>query len=269
MQREVFDKYRGLIFKTSGILLKENKQPLLIARLGKRMRALGIGDFGQYYQRVVSDETGRELGELVNAISTNVTNFFRENQHFDFLARYAAEWAPKGAVKLRGWCAACSTGEEPYSIAFTLLENLPSEATFEIVASDISTKVLQIAKFGAYRDQDLAKFRGDLLKRYFQIGVDSAESFYRVKENVRSLISFRQINLSTPPFAVDGQLDFIFCRNVMIYFDQHLKTRLLDQFHSLLKPDGLLFVGLSESLGGNTPEFINVQPSVYRKRSRK
>jgi len=269
MQREVFDKYRGLIFKTTGILLKENKQPLLIARLGKRMRALGIGDFGQYYQRVVSDESGRELGELVNAISTNVTNFFRENQHFDFLARYAAEWAPKSAGKLRGWCAACSTGEEPYSIAITLLENLPSETTFEIVASDISTKVLQIAKFGAYRDQDLAKFRSDLLKRYFQIGVDSAESFYRVKENVRSLISFRQINLSTPPFAVDGQLDFIFCRNVMIYFDQHLKTRLLSHFHSLLKPDALLFVGLSESLGGNNPEFINVQPSVYRKRSRK
>ena len=268
MHREVFDKYRGLIFKTSGILLKENKQPLLIARLGKRMRALGIGDFGQYYQRVVSDESGRELGELVNAISTNVTNFFRENQHFEFLARLAAEWPRGKAENLRGWCAACSTGEEPYSIAITLLENLASEATFEIVASDISTKVLQVAKFGAYRDLDLAKIPGDLRKRYFQIGVDSAKSLYRVKENVRNLISFRQINLSTPPFAVDGQLDFIFCRNVMIYFDQHLKTRLLNQFHSLLKPDGLLFVGLSESLGGNTPDFITVQPSLYKKRGR-
>jgi chemotaxis protein methyltransferase CheR len=265
MEKAVFDKFRSLIFDTCGIHLSEQKEALVSARIGKRMRALNQDTYDGYFQQVVSDQSGNELRELVNAISTNVTHFFREARHFEFLSNLVSELSGNGKRELRIWCAACSSGEEPYTIAMTALESMRQPMRLEIVASDISTKVLQIAKFGVYRDQDVRTVPADLMKKYFQKGVGRAEQLFRVKPELRDLVSFRQINLSTPPYAVAGGQDAIFCRNVMIYFNHDLRRKLVHQFEQMLQPQGYLFVGLAESLTGVHPNLKAVEPSVYRK----
>lgn len=265
MDTEVFNKYRNLIYKASGIFLSENKEALLTARIGKRLRALGIRDYDEYYKFVLADKTDAELSELLNAISTNVTHFFRESRHFEFLAEAVKRTSENGEKSMKIWCAASSTGEEPYSIAITILENLAAPMKVEIIASDISTKVLQIAKFGAYRSQDIRGIRADLVKKYFQVGTGRAKAYYRAKGTLRDLVQFKQINLSTPPFPVDGGLDYIFCRNVMIYFNEDLRGQLLKNFNSLLKPSGFLILGMAESITGKYGNFKSIEPSVYRK----
>lgn len=265
MEAGIFKKYRDLIYKTSGIFLSDNKESLLTARIGKRLRTLGIQDYERYYKYVLEDKTENELSELLNAISTNVTHFFRESRHFEFLAEGVSAASRNGAKALKIWCAASSSGEEPYSIAITILENLQAPMKVEIIASDISTKVLQTAKFGAYRAQDIRGIRADLVKKYFQVGTGRAQSFFRAKSSLRDLVEFKQINLSTPPFPVEGGLDYIFCRNVMIYFNEELRGQLLANFHSLLKPEGFLILGMAESITGRFGKFSNVEPSVYRK----
>ncbi len=265
MDKVVFDKFRTLIFDACGIYLSEQKEALVSARIGKRMRALSLRDYDAYFQQVVADHTGGELRELVNAISTNVTHFFRERRHFDFLADWVRAQSGNGRAELRIWCAACSSGEEPYTIAMTALEAMQKPVRLEIVASDISTRVLQLGKFGVYRDQDVRNIPLPLLKRYFQQGIGRAEQLFRVKQELRNLVSFRQINLSTPPYPVNGNQDAIFCRNVMIYFNHDLRRKLLHNFEQLLRPGGYLFVGLAESLTGIQPNLKSVEPSVYRK----
>lgn len=265
MDKSVFDKFRSLIFDTCGIFLTEQKEALISARISKRMRALRIADYGHYYHTVVSDKSGEELRELVNAISTNVTHYYREARHFDYLGNLVRTWSANGQRRLRIWCAACSTGEEPYTIAITALENMERPLALDVVASDISTKVLQVAKFGVYKDSDVRSVPDALLRKYFQKGVGRAAQLYRVKQQVRDLVSFRQINLSTPPYPVDGQLDAIFCRNVMIYFAQDLRRNLVHHFEQMLRPGGYLFVGLAESLSGVHKNLTTVEPSVYRK----
>lgn len=265
MDKAVFDNFRSLIFDSCGIHLTDQKQALVSARISKRMRALQIGEYDRYYQHVVADRSGTELRELINAISTNVTHYFRESRHFDFFADQVRDWSSNGMRRMRIWCAACSTGEEPYTIAMTALENLQKGMDLEIVASDISTKVLQIAKFGVYKDTDVARVPPPLLKKYFQKGVGRAEQLYRVKQQLRDMVSYRQINLSTPPYPINGELDAIFCRNVMIYFNNDLRAMLVHHFERLLKPGGLLFVGMAESLTGIHKNLATVEPSVYRK----
>jgi len=269
MDKKVFDKFRSLVFDTCGIYLTEQKEALVTARISKRMRALDVGDHEQYLRIVMDDRTGSELGELINAISTNVTHFFRESRHFDFLAGQLGQHAQNGKRQIRIWCAACSSGEEPYTIAMTALEAMAQSKAgsmeLKIVASDISTKVLQVAKFGVYRDQDVQGVPEPLLRRYFQKGVGRAAQLYRVKQSLRDLVSFKQINLSTPPYPVEGGLDAIFCRNVMIYFNHDLRRVLVHHFEQMLRPGGHLFVGLAESLTGIHKNLKTVEPSVYRK----
>jgi chemotaxis protein methyltransferase CheR len=265
MQKAVFDKFRALVFETCGIHLTEQKEALVSARIGKRMRALNLTDYGAYYQEVVADRSGAELSELVNAISTNVTHFYRESRHFEFLGERVREWSANGQRKLRIWCAACSTGEEPYTLAMTALDNQAKPVAVEVVASDISTKVLQIAKFGVYKDTDVEKLPPSLLKKYFQQGVGRAAQLYRIKRELRERVGFKQINLSTPPYPVEGNLDAIFCRNVMIYFNHDLRRLLVHHFEQMLRPGGYLFVGLAESLTGAHKNLSTVEPSVYRK----
>ena len=265
MEKAVFDKFRNLIFDACGIYLTEQKEALVTARIGKRMRALNLQDYDAYFQEVMADRTGKELRELVNAISTNVTHFFRERRHFDFLSDWVREQTGDGRRELRIWCAACSSGEEPYTIAMTALEAMHKPLRLEIVASDISTRVLQIGKFGVYRDQDVRTVPVPLLKKYFQKGVGRAQQLFRIKQELRELVSFRQINLSTPPYPINGNQDAIFCRNVMIYFHHDLRRKLVQNFEQLLRPGGYLFVGLAESLSGVHPNLKSVEPSVYRK----
>ena len=265
MEAVVFEKFRDLVYDTSGISLGPNKVALLTARIGKRMRLLGVSTHIEYYNRILSDESGIEIRELLNAISTNVTHFFREDRHFDFLANIVKERSAQPNKSLRIWCAASSTGEEPYTIGMTILQNSINTLKADIIASDISTRVLQVAKKGIYRDQDVRDIPKPILKRFFQQGVGRAAAYYRVKSELRDMVEFKQINLSTPPFPVNGPVDIIFCRNVMIYFNEELKRKLVESFHSLLSPNGFLIVGLAESLTGKAKGFVNVEPSVYRK----
>jgi chemotaxis protein methyltransferase CheR len=265
MEKAVFDKFRSLIFDTCGIFLTEQKEALVSARISKRMRALTLSDYSQYFHHVLADESGAELSELVNAISTNVTHFFREARHFEFLGEFVRERSLAGQRELRIWCAACSSGEEPYTIAMSALEAMAKPMRLQIVASDISTKVLQMAKFGVYREQDVRNVPTPLLKRYFQKGVGRAEALYRIKQELRELVSFRQINLSTPPYPVEKELDAIFCRNVMIYFNHDLRRSLVHHFEQMIRPSGYLFVGMAESLTGIHKNLSTVEPSVYRK----
>ncbi len=176
-----------------------------------------------------------------------------------------SQWSQNGQNRLRVWCAACSSGEEPYTILMTALENTNGRMNMTLYASDISTKVLQMAKFGVYKDTDIQGIPPVLLKKYFRKGVGRAASLYRVKPELRNLIQFSQINLSTPPYPMDGELDMIFCRNVMIYFNQDMRKILVQNFEKMLKPGGYLFVGLAESLSGVEKSLKPVEPSIYRK----
>jgi chemotaxis protein methyltransferase CheR len=264
MEKVQFDKFRQLVNQLSGIFLADNKEALVIARISKRMRALSIVDYGAYYDFVLSDKSGAELTQLINAISTNVTHFFREPRHFDLLGKWIRDWEAEGRKGIRIWSAASSTGEEPYTICMTVLENMSRAMPVEVMASDISTRVLDTARAGIYRRQDVEKIPHELLRKYFQVGGQDDELF-RVKPVLSQMVSYKQINLSTPPYAVEGDLDVIFCKNVMIYFTQELRRQIVDQFQRMLRPGGFLVVGMAESLSAAKHDLKPVEPSVYRK----
>jgi chemotaxis protein methyltransferase CheR len=265
MDKAVFDKFRTLIYESCGITLSENKEALVASRIGKRMRALGITDYPQYYGIVTTDRSGNEMTELVNSISTNVTHFFREQRHFDLLGGWLRDWSQKGRRPIRIWSAACSTGEEPYSICMTVLDHVSGAADVQIMGSDISTKVIQIAKFGVYKPQDIQNIPLVTLKKHFQVGGSADAELYRVKPALRDMVAYQQINLSTPPYAIQGQLDVIFCRNVMIYFNRDLRKLMIRTFQDMLRPGGYLVVGLAESLSGLQHDLTVIEPSVYCK----
>jgi len=212
---------------------------------------------------VAQDTSGAELVSLIDAISTNVTSFFREPSHFDFLSEVVSQWFDQGQRRFRFWSAAASSGEEPYSMAITLLEALRSrEANTRILATDISTKVLDQCREGIYRADKLDKMPPVLRERYFD---RSANGTYTAKSILKTLILFRRLNLATPPFPMRGPLDVVFCRNVMIYFDNTVRHGLLNEIHRLLKPGGYLIVGHTESLTGMISHFKSVRPSIYIK----
>ena len=262
--RSVYDKVRKLIFRNSGIVLGEHKKSFIEARVFKRVKALGLGSVDEYFQWVLSDPSGAETEELVNAIATNHTQFFREPLHFEFLKRLVDEKAAKGQRELNVWCAGCSTGEEPYSAAITILEQGQGNPRPNIIASDISTRALEMARFGAYSMDKSQNVPENILKKYFQKGRQNAESLVRVKKEVRDLIRFRQINLAQPPFPISLPQDVIFCRNVMIYFTTENRMRLVEIYKSLLKPGGVLILGSSESLVGQDQDLAPVEAAIYR-----
>ncbi len=264
MESVHFNKFRTLVHELTGIHLADNKEALVVARISKRMRTLNLQDYGEYYKYVLADRSGEELTELVNAISTNVTQFFREPRHFELLAAWIRAWDKAGQRSIRIWSAASSTGEEPYTIAMTILENLTHPTQVEILASDISTKVLNTARSGIYRQKDVEKVPHDLLRKYFQVGGEQDE-LYRVKQELRDLVRYYQINLSTPPYPIPGQLDVIFCKNVMIYFTDDLRRLIVEQFQSMLRPGGYLVVGMAESLSAAKHDLKPIEPSVYQK----
>ena len=265
IDKQTFDRFRKLIYRESGITLKENKESLVSARVAKRMRVLNIATYREYLDYVSRDKDGNELIHLLDAISTNVTHFFREERHFEVLADLARQWESEGRRSLRLWCAACSTGEEPYSLAMTRHEALKDPRDAKIIASDISTKVLEKAQRGIYEARHMENVPHMLLARYFQKGCGRADGLYRVKAVLRDMVIFRRINLIAPPYPVRGPLDIIFCRNVMIYFDNTIRKQLLSSMHEMLRPGGYLIVGHAESLSGMLSPFKSVEPSVYIK----
>jgi chemotaxis protein methyltransferase CheR len=268
-----FEKFSRLIFEASGIALTDSKKDLLRARLGKILRQRGIPSFRDYLKMVEEDSSGIEVVFMLDAISTNVTSLFREADHFRFLSDVAIPSIDKSREwpadkRFRGWCAGCSSGEEPYSLAVTIREAIPPEARWDvrILATDISTKVLAAAREGAYARPKLKDVPGHIVSRYFSLetGGDGLDR-YRVSPEVRAMISFARLNLMDP-YPFKGPFDVVFCRNVMIYFDKKTQGELVNRFHRYIADGGYLFIGHSESLNGISHPFQYVRPSVYRKK---
>ena len=262
MDARTFDKFREIVYEKSGITLGPNKEALVSARVAKRMRALRIPDHERYLEFLLQDSGGEEFVHLIDAISTNVTSFFREANHFDFLRDTVAAWAAKGKRRFRIWCAASSTGEEPYSIAMILLETLRG-ANVRILATDISTRVLDACREGTYSEERVQKVPAPLRKKYFYERRNGSGRTYEVKDLLKDIVVFKRLNLATPPFPMRGPLDIVFCRNVMIYFDNEVRRGLLGEIYRLLKPGGYLMVGHAESLTGMVSDFRSVCPSIY------
>jgi chemotaxis protein methyltransferase CheR len=249
-----------LVYERSGITLHSGKRALVLARLQKRLRSGGFTSFGTYLQHVERDQTGAEITMLLDAIATNHTSFFREPQHFEFL-RSTVVPAMTAGSRLRVWSAACSSGEEPITIAITLLD---AGAHFRLLASDLSTKALAIAGTGVYKMERVANLRIETLRSHFERGLGAQEGTARVAPHVRKLIEYRRLN-----FLETGDLgerfDVIFCRNVMIYFDRDVQQRVVALLERHLAPGGYLFISHSESLNGTAHGLTWVAPAVYRR----
>ena len=268
LDEATFRHFCDLIYEKAGIKLGAGKQSLVEARLGKRMRKLGLHSYREYLQLIEQDDSSDELVEMLDAISTNTTHFFRESSHFDQLRQFLQTWEAEGQRRFRIWCAASSTGEEPYTIAMTVREALSNTGDIRILATDISTKVLRLASQGVYTRKQVSSIPTPLLAKYFnkQQERHSDEPHYTADESIRILLTFSRLNLATPPYPMKGPFDAILCRNVMIYFDNAVRSRLLKECERLLRPGGVLIVGHAESLSGMLTGLHRLDPSVYVKK---
>lgn len=264
---QLFRDFCRVVYEKTGICLKEGKEALVASRIGKRLRSLQIPTFKEYFKFIQSEQGRDECIQLINVITTNVTHFFREQGPISFLQKQLDCWKTTGQNRFRVWSAACSSGEEPYTLAMVMAETLGFDGTdWKILATDISTKMLETAKEGVYPQESLKVVPGPLRQKYFQVhpGKMGAKDF-RISPQIKDRVVFKQLNLSTPPFPMTGPLDAVFCRNVMIYFDMTVRKKLVDEIHRLLKKGGNLCVGSSESLSGLQVPFGYVEPSIYVK----
>jgi chemotaxis protein methyltransferase CheR len=240
-----FQRVQKLIYDHAGISLSDSKQELVYSRLSRRLRATRIKFFVEYLD-MLEDGDEAEWEAFTNALTTNLTSFFREPHHFPMLAEHMRKC--KGAEPVSLWCSAASTGEEPYSMAMTAVDTFGSfNPPVSIVATDLDTNVLEKAKAGVYPEDRVAKLDPELVKRFFMRGSGRQEGFVRVRQELRDMITFRQLNLLDNGWPVRSPLDAIFCRNVMIYFDKATQLAILKKFVPLLRTEGLLFAGHSES----------------------
>lgn len=266
-----FRNFTALIYEKSGINLHKGKRELLKARLAKVLRQFDFRSVGEYYDYLMRDTSGDAFIPLLDVISTNLTAFLREPKHFEFLAETVipevfSQGGTRNSGPIRIWCAGCSSGEEAYSIAMTMLEALPENRyrDLRILATDISTRMLQIAERGVYEAARVEKVPYAMRRQCFQKGVNRWAGFYRVKPHVRNLVRFQRLNF-IEPFSFADPFDIVFCRNVMIYFDKQTQERLVNRFYEVIQGAGYLFIGHSESLTGVAHRFRYVRPSVYRK----
>ena len=267
---EQFNKISKLVKELCGINLHSGKKELVKDRLSKRLRMLGLSDFRQYTDYIRRDSTGDELTAMLDALSTNLTSFFRDPGHFEYLVkkiipRLIAN-ADKTGRSLRIWSAGCSSGEEPYSIAICLCEGIAELKLWDakILATDISTCMLDRAKEGVYDAEQIKIVPFLSRSKYFQCVQSRPERLYCVNQNVRNLVHLTRLNL-IDPWPMREHFDVVFCRNVMIYFDKATQQMLIDRYSDLLSSGGTLFIGHSESLSGVTHRLRYVQPTVYEK----
>jgi chemotaxis protein methyltransferase CheR len=265
LDRDTFEKIRDIVYARSGIVLKDDKATLVAGRLGRRLRELGIATPRDYLAYLESDRSEVELTHLLDAMSTNVTFFYREPDHFELVSQLHARWTSAGQRRFRYWCAAASSGEEPYTLAMTLHALGAAGQDVRILATDISTAILERAIAGVYVEKSVADIPPQQLARYFRREGGPHDTRYVVGDELRQLLTFRHLNLTHLPFKLSGPLDLIMCRNVMIYFDQDLRSRLVGEFARLLKPGGCLIISHSESLVGIDSELRMVRPSLYIK----
>ncbi|KFK96538.1 MULTISPECIES: protein-glutamate O-methyltransferase CheR [unclassified Serratia (in: enterobacteria)] len=255
-----FRRISQLIYQRAGIVLAEHKREMVYNRLVRRLRMLDLPSFGDYLALLESDPNSAEWQAFINALTTNLTAFFREAHHFPILAEHARSRPDGYSV----WSTAASTGEEPYSIAMTLNETLGRRATGTLVwASDIDTQVLEKAEAGVYRQEDLRTLTPEQRQRYFLRGTGPHHGLVRVRPELVAQVHFQPLNLLAMEWELPGQFDTIFCRNVMIYFDKATQERILRRFVPLLKPGGLLFAGHSENFSQLSQDFYLRGQTVY------
>ena len=239
-----FERIRTLLYQHCGIKLNDSKKLMVYSRLGRRLRATGTTSFEEYLDLIEQDQ-GDEWEAFINSLTTNLTAFFREPHHFPILKEHVLN-LPKKPLRL--WCSAASTGEEPYTIAMTMIEAFDSyKPPVEIIATDIDTNVLAIARAGIYSWDRIEKLPTETLKRYFLKGSGKNAGYVQVRDELRNLISFQPLNLLDEQWPISGGFDAIFCRNVMIYFDKETQYKILKRFVPMLESHGLLFAGHSES----------------------
>ncbi|HWP34775.1 MAG TPA: protein-glutamate O-methyltransferase [Thermodesulfobacteriota bacterium] len=265
-----FGRFQALIERTAGIHLHPGKRALLVSRLARRLRELGVGSFGEYY-RLVEQRGEEELIRLLDLVTTNETQFFRERRHFEFLVESVLPaWRQAAAAgsrprRVRVWSAGCSTGEEPYSIAMVLLDALPPQAGWqiEILATDLSTRALARARAGVWPIEKAAGIPLPYLKAFMLRGTGPEAGRMKAGPELRRVIAFERMNLADDTWRVAGPFDLVFCRNVLIYFAAERRARVVERLVDRLAPGGYLFLGHAEGLCGASGRVRTVEPTVY------
>ena len=262
-RREHFEKFSDFIYKNYGISMNEARREILQNKLNKLMARNEVLNYDEYFDQLIKTGNSRMIVEFVDAITVNKTSFFRESSHFDFIKDKFGSILERnpgilGKGEIRVWSAACSTGEEAYTLAMVLKEHIPANINIKVLATDISSRVLLTAQAGVYPHSAGSDIEYCYLKKYF---IESSMG-YTVSDAIKKLVTFRQFNLMES-FPFRNSFDIIFCRNVMIYFDSEVRKNLLEKFHGILSPGGLLFIGHSESIIESAFRFNYVQPTIY------
>lgn len=268
-----FSELVKIIYDKTRIQMTDHKRALVNARISKRLRALNMDSFKEYIDSLKNASDDEEVTNFINAVTTNKTDFFRENKHFEYMkSSFLPAWEKsykEGKVhNLRIWSAACSTGEEPYTIAMTLHEYFGErydKYDIKILASDIDTNVLSHAMRGVYKEESVEPIANSILRKYFLKGSGENEGFYRVKSLLQKDLFFRQLNFKEADFNIHTMFDLIFCRNVIIYFDKEFQKELFLKFYKYMKEDSLVFIGHSETLFGISDKFKYVASNIYKK----
>jgi len=260
-----FDFLRNLAYSQTGIVLPERKKQMVYSRLSRRIRFLKLNSFSQYCHYL--DNNTQELPEFINALTTNLTAFFREKHHFVYLDKQICpQWLAKKQKRIRIWSAACSTGEEAYSIAMTLYGQIDlSLFDVKILATDLNTQVLETAKKAIYSTEVLSTIPANFATKYTKRLANNAQ--FSIKQRIKDVVHFKQLNL-LQPWPMSGPFDVIFCRNVFIYFDSDTKKRIIKKFRALLSDGGYLIIGHSESINDFTTDFEFIGQTIYRARNR-
>ena len=272
MSDNVFRHLSQFIDQDYGIKLPPSKKSMLEARLQKRLRSLKMKSFEDYYDYVFNSHKSNEIINMVDIVTTNKTDFFREPAQFDFLVNNVLPEliTSRGAGlkrKFTVWSAGCSTGEEPYTLAM-ILSNFAEEKTdfiFKIIATDISTQVLEKAKLGIYEQTKIAPIKMEFRKKYLLKSKNKKKRLVRIVPELRALVHFKRLNFMEDNFEIHEPLDCIFCRNVIIYFNRNTQEKLITKFYRYLSSDGYLFMGHSETLTGLNIPLISVAPKIYKK----
>jgi chemotaxis protein methyltransferase CheR len=263
-----FRRFSGLVYTASGIHLTEQKRELLRARLRKRLRALKLANYRDYFNVVTADGAEGELKALLDVVSTNKTEFFREARLLEHLRdKSAPGWLASASPSsvFRIWSAACSSGEEAWSLAMVMQEAFKERGEFKILGSDISTRMLDKALGGLYESRHVSSIPSAYFEQHMEPSWVEGQEAWRIKDSLRSKVAFARVNLNDASLPFENPMDVVFCRNVMIYFDKGTQEALVGRIHSLLRPGGWFYIGLSESLLSIRHQFETIAPSIYRK----
>lgn len=274
ISNRMFERFRTFVEKEIGIKMPVAKRTLLQGRIQKRMRKIGVPSFEEYYDYVFSDEgRKKELSHMVDSVTTNKTDFFREPKHFEYLIQLAIPYIMNRNGRLHRthiklWSAGCSSGQEPYTLAMVLsdFEKRNQQFQFSILATDISTRVLNSAMLGIYDLSDMAPVPAPMKKRYLMRSKDRNSTKVRIVPELRAKVMFRQLNFMQEDYCVGDPVDIIFFRNVLIYFNRETQERVINRLCAYLKPDGYFFAGHSETLSGLNVPLIQVGPTIYKRK---